>query len=88
MAQGPTSTFAIVRFNAKTYDRGAVVALIRGRANAESAMAEMQRVQESSDWVAGWRYFLEHTDLNPGMDLQRATRAREALFQEREARLR
>lgn len=88
MAHRPNFTFAIIRFNAKTYDRGAVVAVIRGRANAESAMAEMQRVQETSDWVGGWRYFLELTDLNPGMDAQQATRAREILFEQREAKLR
>ena len=48
-------------------------------------MAEIQRVQESSDWVAGWRYFLEQTDLNPGMDPQEATRTRQARFEELES---
>jgi hypothetical protein len=86
MPHRPNSTFAIVRFNAKTYDRGAVVAVIGGRANAEAAMTEIQRVQESSDWVAGWRYFLEQTDLNPGMDPQEATRTRQAHFQQRESK--
>jgi len=72
MPHSSKSAFAIVRFNAKTYDRGAVIAVIGGRANAEATMAEIQRVQESSDWVAGWRYFLEQTDLNPGMDPKRS----------------
>jgi hypothetical protein len=81
----PKSVFAIVRFNAKTYDRGAVIAVIGGRANAEAAMGEIRRVQESSDWVQGWRYFLEQTDLSPGTDPQEATRARQARFEELES---
>jgi hypothetical protein len=48
-------------------------------------MAEIQRVQESSDWVAGWRYFLEQTDQNPGMDPEEATCARQAHFEQRES---
>jgi hypothetical protein len=86
MPHRPNSTFAIVRFNAKTYDRGAVVAVISGRANAEAAMREIQKVQESSDWVAGWRYFIEQTDLNPGMDPEEATRTRQADFEQRESK--
>jgi len=86
MPHRPKSTFAIVRFNAKTYDCGTVVAVIVGRANAEAAMTEIQKVQESSDWVAGWRYFLEQTDLNPGMDPQEATRTRQAHFEQRESK--
>ena len=78
--------FAIIRFNAKTYDRGAVIIVVSGRANAEAAMTEIQRVQELSDWVAGWRYFLEQTDLNPGMDPQEATRTRQAHFEQRESK--
>jgi len=49
-------------------------------------MTEIQGVQESSDWVAGWRYFLEQTDLNPGMDPQEATRTRQAHFEQRESK--
>jgi hypothetical protein len=86
MPHRPKSAFAIVRFNAETYDRGMVVSVISGRANAEATMVEMQRVQESADWVAGWRYFLEQTDLKPGMDPQEATRARQAHFDERESK--
>jgi hypothetical protein len=86
MPHRPKSTFAIVRFNAETYDRGAVIAVIGGRSNAEATMEEIQRVQESSDWVARWRYFLEQTDLHPGMDPQEATRARQAHFEHRESK--
>lgn len=85
MAHKPNSTFAIVRFNEKTYDRGVVIAVIKGRANAEANLAEIQGVQESSDWVAGWRYFIEQSDLVAGMDPQEATRVRQAVFDRRES---
>jgi hypothetical protein len=88
MPQKMKLAFAIIRFNAKTYDRGAVIAVVSGRGNAEATMAEIQRVQESSDWVAGWRYFLEQSDLHPGMDPQEATRARQAHFEQRESKQR
>ena len=83
MPQRPKSACAIVYLHTKTHDRGAVIAVIGGRANAEATMAEIQRVQESSDWVAGWHYFLEQTDLNPGMDPEEATSARQAHFEQR-----
>jgi len=77
------SAFAIVRFNAQTYDRGSVVAVIRKRSSAETAITQIRDLQESSEWIEGWRYFLEKTDLIPGMDPQEATRAREAAFTRR-----
>jgi hypothetical protein len=79
------SSFAIVRFNERTFDSGAVIAVVAGRAMAESTMAEIQKLQESRDWVAGWRYFLEQTDLRPGMNPEEATRARQAHFELRES---
>ena len=88
MPHRPKPVFAIIRFNARTYDCGAVIAVIGGRANAESILAEALKLQESSDWVEGWRYFLEQTDLPPGMDPQEATRTRQVIFERRESRYR
>ena len=86
MPDKPTTTFAIVRFNARTYDGGVVIAVIKGRANAELNLAEIQGLQETGDWSAGWRYFIEPSDLTPGMDPQEATRVRQALFERRESK--
>jgi hypothetical protein len=74
------SSFAIVRYNARTYEAGGVAAVVKGRDIAEETLKQIERCQESSDHNAGWRYFLEKTDLKPGMDPQEATNVRQARF--------
>jgi len=79
------ASFAIVRYNARTYDSGGVMAVIKGREEAEAALKQMERSQNSGDRDAGWRYFLEKTDLRPGMDPQKATNLRQARLELRES---
>jgi len=74
------STFAIIRYNARTYEGGGVAVVVKGRENAEATLKQIERCQESTDHDAGWRYFLEKTDLKPGMDPQEATNVRQARF--------
>ena len=81
------SSFAIVRYNARTYDSGGVMAVIRGRESAEAALKQFERSQGSHERDAGWRYFLEKTDLKAGMDPQEATNLRQARFQLRESEI-
>jgi hypothetical protein len=87
MPHSSKSAFAIVRFNfnAKKLRSRRGHGCYRWPSKRRSDHAEIQRVQESSDWVAGWRYFLEQTDLNPGMDPEEATRARQAHCEQRQS---
>jgi hypothetical protein len=79
------SSFAIIRYNARTYEGGGVAAIVKGRDTAEATLKQIERCQESADHDAGWRYFLEKTDLRPGMDPQEATNARQARFDMQDA---
>ena len=84
--QGEAKTsFAIVRYNARTYDSGGVMAVIKGRDEAEAILRQFERSQNSGDRDAGWRYFLEKTNLRPGMDPQEATNLRQAQLDLRES---
>jgi len=79
------SSFALVRYNARTYDSGGVMAVIKGREEAEAVLKQFERTQDSLDRDAGWRYFLEKTDLKAGMDPQEATKVRQARLELRES---
>ena len=79
------SSFALVRYNARTYDSGGVMAVVRGRNEAETLLKQFERSQNSLDRDAGWRYFLEKTDLKAGMDPAEATKLRQAHLDLRES---
>jgi len=50
------------------------MAVIKGRGSAEARVGQLEGGQSEEDRHAGWRYFLEKTDLKPGMDPEKATR--------------
>ncbi|HVP53108.1 MAG TPA: hypothetical protein VMT05_13405 [Terriglobales bacterium] len=79
------SSFAIIRYNLRTYEPGGVMAIIRGRRKAEAAVAKFESEQSREDRFAGWGYFLETTDLRPGMDPQKATSLRQTRMDVRES---
>jgi hypothetical protein len=61
------------------------MAVIRGKNQAELAVGQFERGQSAEDRHAGWRYFLEQSDLKPGMNPQEATTLRQTLLETREA---
>jgi hypothetical protein len=77
MRRKSTASFAIIRYNLLTYEPGGVMAIIKGRGKAEATVAQFESEQSSEDRFAGWGYFLETTDLRPGMDPQKATSLRQ-----------
>ena len=79
------ASFAVVRYNARTYESGGVMIVIRGRESAEATLKQFERSQSSEERNAGWRYFLEKTDLRAGMDPQEATNLRQARLEIRES---
>ena len=79
------ASFAIIRYNFRTYESGGVVAIMKGRNHAEMKIELLQSGQSKEDRNAGWRYFLERTDLKPGMDPERATKLRQARLDIRES---
>jgi hypothetical protein len=79
------ASFAVVRYNARTYESGGVMVVIRGRETAEATLKQFERSQSSEERNAGWRYFLEKTDLRVGMDPQEATNLRQARLEIRES---
>jgi hypothetical protein len=70
-------SFAVVRFNERTYQSGGVVAVIKGIEAAQRSLNDFDWCQSEEHRWAGWRYFLEETDPRPGMDLERATTLRQ-----------
>ncbi len=62
------------------------MAVIKGRGNAEMKIEPFEGGQSKEDRNAGWRYFLERTDLKPGMDPEKATKLRQARLDIRETR--
>ena len=69
--------FAIIRFNEKTYLSGGVVAVVKGAESGQRILNDFVWCQSQEDRSAGWRYFLEETDLAPGIDPAKATRLRQ-----------
>jgi len=70
-------SFAVVRFNERTYQSGGVVAVIKGIEAAQRTLNDFDWCQSEEHRRAGWRYFLEATDLRPGMDPEKATTIRQ-----------
>jgi len=78
-------SFAVIRYNLRTYVSGGVVAIIKGKSNAETTLKNLEGQQSSEDRHEGWRYFLEKTDLKAGMDPQEATSLRQVNLELRES---
>jgi hypothetical protein len=70
-------SFAVIRFNEKTYLSGGVVAVVQGPESAQRTLNDFEWCQSQEDRSSGWRYFLEETDLQPGIDPTKATRLRQ-----------
>jgi hypothetical protein len=70
-------SFAVVRFNERTYQSGGVVAIIKGMEAAQTTLNDFDWCQSEENRRAGWRYFLEETDLRPGMNPEKATTLRQ-----------
>jgi hypothetical protein len=79
------ASFAVIRHNVRTYESGGVMIVIKGRTTAESALSQFERSQTSEDRHAGWRYFLEKTDLRAGMNPAEATTLRQMRLEVRES---
>jgi hypothetical protein len=77
------TSFAIVGYNHRTYRSGGVVAVVGGQAAAEKLLQEFERSLDEKDRHAGWRYFLEETDLAAGTEADKATRFRQARLDRR-----
>jgi hypothetical protein len=77
MTDKSESSFALVWFNERTYQSGGVVAVIKGTEAAERTLNDFDWCQSEENRRAGWRYFLEETDLRPGMDPEKATKLRQ-----------
>jgi hypothetical protein len=68
---------AIIRFNEKTYVSGGVMAVVKGTESGQRTLHDFEWCQSQEDRSAGWRYFLEETDLQPGIDPDKATKLRQ-----------
>ena len=79
------SSFAIVRFNSRTYQSGGVMAVVKAHAAAEHLLSDYEFGQSEQDRRNGRRYFLEETDLVPGMNADEATKLRQARLERRES---
>src|SRR5271170_2827274 len=77
MTNSSDHAFAIIRFNEKTYMSGGVVAVVKGPESAQRALNDFEWCQSQEDRSSGWRYFLEETDLQPGIDPAKATKLRQ-----------
>lgn len=73
-------SFAVVRFNERTYQSGGVVAVVKDMESAQRTLNDFDWCQSEENRRAGWRYFLEKTNLRPGMDPEKATTLRQARF--------
>lgn len=80
-----TASYAVIRHNVRTYQSAGVVEVIKGKRNAEAALARLRESQTSTDHHEGWRYFLEESDLKAGTDPAEATRVRQANLETRES---
>jgi hypothetical protein len=81
-----TASYAIIRHNVRTYRSDGVVAVIRGKQNAESQLKDFEDSQDSSDRHEGWRYFIEKTEIKAGTDPAEATQHRQAELEGRESK--
>ena len=79
-----TATYAIIRYNIRTYHSAGVVAVIGGKQHAELELKKFEEAQDSSDRHEGWRYLIDKTDLKAGTDPAEATRRRQDELEARE----
>ena len=77
--------YAIIRHNIRTYESGGVVLVVKGKENAEVKVKHFETGQSSEDRHAGWRYFVEKSDLKAGMDRAEATNLRQMKLEIRES---
>ena len=78
------SFYAIIRHNIRTYVSEGIVQVIMGKPNAENIVEQFERGQSSEDRHAGWRYFLEKTEIKPGTAAPEASRLRQQELETRE----
>ena len=81
-----TASYAIIRHNIRTYRSAGVLAVVRGKQNAESELKNFEDSQDPSDRHEGWRYFIEKTDLPAGTDPIEATLHRQSELEGRESK--
>jgi hypothetical protein len=79
------ASYAIIRHNIRTYESGGVVLVVKGRENADIRVKHFETGQSSEDRHAGWRYFVEKSDLKAGMDPAEATNLRQMKLEIRES---
>ena len=79
------ASYAIIRHNIRTYESGGVVLVVKGKENAELRVKHFETGQSSEDRHAGWRYFVEKSDLKAGMDPAEATNLRQMKLEIRES---
>ena len=79
------ASYAIIRHNIRTYESGGVVLVVKGKENAEVRVKHFETGQSSEDRHAGWRYFVEKSDLKAGMDPAEATNLRQMKLEMRES---
>jgi len=60
--------------------------VVRGKQNAESEVKKLEASQNPPDRHAGWRYFIEKTELKAGTDPTEATHRRQAELEVRESK--
>jgi hypothetical protein len=85
MKDDSNASFAIIRYNARTYESGGVMAVVKGREQAQAIVTQFERSQTGEDRHIGWRYFMEKTDLRAGMDPAEATNLRQSRLEMRES---
>ena len=81
------SFYAIIRHNVRTYESAGVVEVIKGKENAEASVKNCETGQSSEDRHAGWRYFLEKTEIKPGTSPAEASNLRQAELELRESEM-
>ena len=81
-----SASYAIIRYNSRTYRSAGVVAVVSGRHNADSELKKFEDSQHSSDRHEGWRYLFDRTELKAGTDPAEATRHRQAELEARESK--
>jgi len=63
-----------------------VVAVVRGKQNAEATVKELESSESSADRHEGWRYFIEKTQMKAGTDPTEATQRRQEELEKRESK--
>jgi hypothetical protein len=79
-----SASYAIIRYNVRTYRSDGVIAVIKGKQNANLQLKKYEDSQDSSDRHEGWRYLIDKTDLKAGTDPAEATQHRQDELEARE----